>query len=854
MSKDIYDYSLEEIIGDRFGKYSKYIIQDRALPDVRDGLKPVQRRILYSMFVDGNTFNNPFRKSAKTVGYVIANYHPHGDSSVYEAMVRMSQWWKQSTPLIEMHGNNGSLDNDPPAAMRYTEARLSKISSELLKDIDKNTVNFALNFDDTTEEPTVLPAKFPNILINGAKGIASGYATNIPPHNFNEVVDATIYRIKHPNCNLEDLMKIISGPDFPTGGIVCNKDGIKSAFETGSGQVQIVSKTEILKEKNSIILVITEIPFEVVKSDLVASIDKIRIDKEVDGIIEVRDESDRTGLRIVVEMKKEADYENIINYLMKKTKLSLKYTYNIVAICNKKPLQLGLIDILDYYISHQIDVILRRSNFDLEKSKSRIHIVDGLILAKNNLNEIVEIIRSSKDKSSAKINLINRFKLSEKQAEAIVMLHLYRLTSTEIITLESEKSQLLTSIEGLEEIIENPNVLKRTIVDELSSLSKIYKIKRLSQINGEFIDFSFENKPIIKEEVYISLSRDGYFKRSSIKSFSASDGTLPGYKNGDLILGITQANTADILLVFTDKGNFLYIPVFELMDTKWKEEGKHISHLVSLNGEEKIINAFLVKNFKDGIFIDICSKNGQIKRSKLKDFSVSRYSKAMSCIKLKDNDSVVGVCYSDGDSDFILISKFGKITCYHESCVSVIGYKAAGVKAMKIDSKDEISAFFSITKSLKDNLIVFSNKGDYKVFNPSLLVKSSSRLLKAQELFKYYKSNPQSIISINRGEASNIYYALSTIKDLIEIKMESFKASPIGKSLKNIYKCESNEDIVAVSDLYVPVIDENTPTFEFKEKEIKDENITPNNNNEQKEEKLEKTKKEPTIFDFIDDL
>ncbi len=852
MSKDIYDYSLEEMIGDRFGKYSKYIIQDRALPDVRDGLKPVQRRILYSMFVDGNTFSNPFRKSAKTVGYVIANYHPHGDSSVYEAMVRMSQWWKQSTPLIEMHGNNGSLDNDPPAAMRYTEARLAKISSELLRDIDKNTVNFALNFDDTTEEPTVLPARFPNILINGAKGIASGYATNIPPHNFNEIVDATIYRIKHPNCSLEDLMNIVSGPDFPTGGIVCNRNGIKEAFETGSGQIQIVSKTDIIEEKNSNSLVVTEIPFEVVKSDLVTSIDKIRIDKEVDGIIEVRDESDRNGLRIVVEMKKEADYNNIVNYLMRKTKLSLKYSYNIVAICNKKPVQLGLIDILDYYIMHQIDVVLRRSNFDLDKAKSRIHIVDGLILAKNNLTEVVEIIKNSKDKSSAKLNLSNRFMLSDKQAEAIVMLHLYRLTSTEIITLENEKSQLLESIEKLEEIINNPGILRKTIIDELNELSKAYKIKRSSQINGDFIDFSFENKPIIKEDVYISLSRDGYFKRSSIKSFSASDGILPGYKNGDIILGITQANTADIVLAFTDKGNFLYIPVFELMETKWKEEGKHISHLVSVNGEEKIINAFLIKDFKEGVFIDICSKNGQIKRSKLKDFAVSRYSKAMSCIKLKDNDSLAGVCYSDGDSDFILISKFGKIACYHESHVNVIGNKAAGVRAMKIDSKDEIVAFFSIARSFKDNLITFSNKGDYKIFNPSLIVKNSNRLSRPQELFKYYKSSPQSIVSINKGEIPGVYYALSTTKDLVEIKMESLKATSLGKSLKNIYKCDNNEEIITVSDLYIPVLSENTPTFELEEKSDENDEVVANDSLETEDGKKEE--KEPTIFDFIDDL
>ena len=412
----IYEYSLEEIMGERFGRYSKYIIQDRAIPDVRDGLKPVQRRILYGMYREKNTYDHPYRKSAKSVGVIMGNYHPHGDSSIYDAMVRMSQWWKQNTTYIDMHGNNGSMDGDSPAAMRYTEARLSKISNELLKDLDRNTVVMAPNFDDTELEPTVLPAKFPNLLVNGTMGISAGYATNIPPHNLGEVIDATIKRIDSPNCRLETIMEIVKGPDFPTGGIVEGKEELVKAYTSGRGRIIVKSRTSWEDEKGKLTLAISEIPYEVNKALLVRKIDEIRIDKKIEGMIEVRDESDKDGLRIAIDCKKDANRELILNYLLKNTDLQVTYNFNMVAIVNRCPKQLGIIEMLDAYITHHKEVILRRTEFDLEHAKARYHIVEGLIKCLSILDEVIKTIRASKNKADAKDNLVKEFNFTEKQA------------------------------------------------------------------------------------------------------------------------------------------------------------------------------------------------------------------------------------------------------------------------------------------------------------------------------------------------------------------------------------------------------------------------------------------------------
>ena len=459
--KRIEEYSLEEIMGERFGRYCKTIILDRALPDVRDGLKPVQRRILYGMYKSGNTYDKKYRKSAKAVGEIMGNYHPHGDSSIYDAMVRMSQDWKMATPYIDMHGNNGSMDGDGAAAMRYTEARLSKISNVLLNDINKDTVEMAPNYDDTLMEPVVLPAGFPNLLVNGSTGISAGYATNIPPHNLGEVIDACIKRIDSPNCRLDSILEVMKGPDFPTGGVIEGAKQIKEAYETGKGKIIVRCKYELVKEKGKTSIVITEIPYEVNKANLVKKMNDIRIDKKIEGILDVRDETSRGELRIVVELKKDANTDLIVNYLLKNTDMQISYSFNMIAIAGRRPRQLGVLKILDYFIDHRKEVVRRRTKFDLDHAKDRYHILEGLLKAISILDDVIRVIRASKNKADAIVNLVKEFSFTEKQATAIVMLQLYRLTNTDITDVQNEMRALEDAIKEYELILSNEDELKK---------------------------------------------------------------------------------------------------------------------------------------------------------------------------------------------------------------------------------------------------------------------------------------------------------------------------------------------------------------------------------------------------------
>ena len=544
--KKIYDYSLEEIMGERFGTYSKYIIQDRAIPDVRDGLKPVQRRILFSMYKEKNTFDKPYKKSARAVGDVMGKYHPHGDSSIYEAIVRMSQDWKMKEPFVDMQGNNGSIDGDSAAASRYTEARLSKIAGVMLKDIEKDTVAMAPNYDDTLLEPTVLPAKIPNLLVNGTTGISAGYATNIPPHNLEEVIDATIYRIDNPNSRLETIMNYIKGPDFPTGAIIEGLDGIKSAYEKGKGRIIIKSKAKI--EKNKII--ITEIPYEVNKANLVRKMDEIRIDKKIDGIAEVRDESDKDGLQITVDLKKGANAENILNYFYKNTELQISYNFNMVVIVNRRPMLLGVLGILDAYIAHQREVIKRRTKFDLAHAKARYHIVEGLIKAISILDEVIKVIRASKNRASSITNLVKEFKFTEEQATAIVDMRLYRLSNTDIKALEEEQKKLKQTMQQLEEILSDAKKLDSVIKDELRGIKKEYGTPRKSEIREEITEIKIDTTLTIpKEDVVVVVTNEGYIKRTSQRSYAASNKDDITLKEKDYIIGVYNMNTLDTLLI-----------------------------------------------------------------------------------------------------------------------------------------------------------------------------------------------------------------------------------------------------------------------------------------------------------------
>ena len=685
--KRIQDYALEEIMGDRFGKYAKEIILDRAIPDVRDGLKPVQRRILYAMYKAGNTSDKGYIKCAATVGDVLGKFHPHGDSSVYDAMVRMSQWWKQNHILVDIHGNNGSMDGDGPAAYRYTEARLAKISNELLKDLDKETVSWALNFDDRFLEPTVLPAKFPNLLVNGANGISAGYATNIPPHNLGEIIEATIKRIDSPSCRLETILEIVKGPDFPTGGIVEGKDGIISAFTKGTGKVIVRAKTEFKKEKGKEQIIISEIPFDVNKAALVSKIDSIRIDKKVEGISEVRDETDREGLQIAIDLKTGANKELILNYLFKNTDLQISYNYNMVSIVNRSPKVLGILEILDAYIDHYKDIIIKRTTFELKTYEKEFNIVSGLMKAISILDEVIKVIRGSKNKADAKENLVNKFDFNIEQAEAIVTLQLYRLTNTDIVVLKERAEELQKLIERCHEILSDEGVLKSLMKLELREVKKNYAVPRKTEIKDEITEIKVDLKDMIpKEDVIVVVTNDGYIKKVPMKSFkAATDETT--LKPGDFVRNMFELNTRDYILSFTSLGNYLFIPVHTITECKWKDLGKHISNLIMIKENERIINSFI---FEKGTSLVLTSKEGMIKKVRMEEFEVSRCSKPMTAIKLKDNDELISV-QKEGkktliitDNNYYLLFETGEIP--------EVGPKASGVKGYPIKDNNVISS------------------------------------------------------------------------------------------------------------------------------------------------------------------
>ena len=739
----IFDYTLEDIMGERFGSYSKYIIQDRAIPDARDGLKPVQRRILYSMYKEKNTYDHGYRKSAKTVGDVIGNYHPHGDSSIYDAMVRMSQPWKTRLPYIDMHGNNGSIDGDSPAAYRYTEARLSKISNEMLRDIDKNTVEFAPNFDDTTVEPTVLPARFPALLVYGAQGISAGYATNIPPHNLGEIIEATIYRVDHPDCTLEELMQYVKGPDFPTGAIVEGIDGIKDAYTTGRGKINIKSKYTFEEEKGKLSLVITEIPFETNKALLVKKIDDIRIDKKIDGIVEVRDES-AADVRVVIDLKKTANKELIINYLLKNTDMQISYNFNMVSIVNRRPKLLGLAQALDAFIIHQKDVVKRRTEFDLAHAKARYHIVEGLIKCISILDEVIKVIRASKNKQDAKTNLVKEFEFTEEQAEAIVILQLYRLTNTDVVALENEKASLEKIIKGLSAILGSEEVLKSVMKKDLNDVKENYEAPRITEIKDQITEIKIDTTAMIpKEDVVVLVTKDGYIKRTSFRSYTASNPEDITIKENDYIIGIYEMNTTDTLLLFTTSGNYLHIPVHIIPDLKWKDMPKHVSNIIEMSSEESIVSSIPAYSFESDKNVIIATHDGMIKRSKLKEFKLQRYSKATSCMKLKDNDYVIA-SFLETSPYLFLTTDSGYGLSFKTEEVPVVGVKASGVKGIKL--KDDNLVSVNQYDPEKDEFIsIITEKGTGKRVRLSDF-EVSTRTRRGLQVIREVKTNPYKIL------------------------------------------------------------------------------------------------------------
>ena len=762
--QDIQELNLEDVMGDRFGRYSKYIIQDRALPDIRDGLKPVQRRILYAMSIDGNTSDKQFRKSAKTVGNVIGNFHPHGDSSVYEAMVRMSQDWKLRDVLIEMHGNNGSMDGDPAAAMRYTEARLSKISEELLRDLDKQTVEFVLNFDDTEEEPTVLPARYPNLLVNGATGISAGYATEIPTHNLGEVIDATIHAIDHPKATVKELMQFVKGPDFPTGGIIQGIEELEQAYETGRGKVVIRSKTKIepIKGGKSQII-ISEIPYEVNKALLVKKIDEIRLNKKIDGIAEVRDESDRTGLQIVVELKKEANAEGILNYLLKNTDLQVNYNFNMVAIDERRPVQAGLKTILTSYINFQKEVITRRTQYDLKKAQDRLHIVDGLMKALSILDEVIALIRNSKDKKHAKERLVETYDFTMIQAEAIVSLQLYRLTNTDITILQNEKLDLNEQIATFLSILKSEKTLLQVMKSELRDLKKKYATPRLTQIQAEIEEIKIETEVLVtEEEVYVVATKQGYYKRVSPRSFASSAPEENGMREGDEVILCQKASTLDNLILFTSKGNYLHLPVHEIPEAKWKDVGNHLSQSISLGSNELILSGFIKAKDSDDSYKDwtvvFFTKEGLVKQTLFNEFTTYRgyKTRTSNAMKLKTTtDEVVKVVVTNSEGlEVFIVTHCGFGLRYELSEIPVVGTVASGVKAINLRKEDYVAG--AMVYSLEHKVVsafLVTQRGAVKRFNVleiSMLTRAKRGLMVLREL----KAKPHRVVFMD-GEISS---------------------------------------------------------------------------------------------------
>ena len=835
----INDFALEEIMGERFGRYAKYIIQDRALPDVRDGLKPVQRRILYSMYKDKNTYDKETRKSAKTVGNVIGNYHPHGDTSVYDAMVRLSQKWKQRVILVDMQGNNGSIDGDGPAAMRYTEAKLAKISNILLEDIEKDSVEMALTFDDYSYEPTVLPAYFPNLLVNGSTGISAGYATNIPPHNLGEVIDATIKRIDSPNCRLDTIMDIVKGPDFPTGGIVEGKDALIKAYTTGKGKVVVKARYSFESVKGKEQIVITEIPYDTLKCNIIRKIEEIRLDKKIDGIVEVRDESDKNDeLRIVIDLKKDANKDLIINYLLKNTDLQTNYTFNMVAIVNKTPKTLGILEMLDAFIAHNKEVVTKRTKFDLDVDLKKIHIIEGFIKALDILDEVIKTIRKSKNKTDAIENLMHEYEFTKAQAEAIVMMQLYKLTNTDVTELKNEFDALTKEIAYFREILSSEEKLMGVIKDKLRSIKKEFADSRRTTIKDEVSEIKIDTLDMIsKEDFIVCISNNGYVKKVSLKSYNMTNNEYPGVRENDYIEGFYKINNIDTILLFTNLGNYLFLPVREIQEAKYKDIGSHISNYIKVSDGEKIVKSIGVAKFDDTV-ITAFTKLGMVKRMLLKDFEVSRYTKPITMFKLKDNDELISINKNDGE-ETLVITKEGNALKYNTSEIPVVGLRTSGVKSINLNDNDEVISAFVVSNS-KEYVTLFTDRNTAKRVKIDEIAKTTrakkgssiikSPKTKTYNLFKGFNTSSKTIFGILDGD---IGYMKSSD---INIMDKQSVGSTITK--KNI------EDIFVVTKLKeIKVNNEES-------KEIKAEKQEETNTEEVKKE----TKSQLTMSDFFEEF
>ncbi len=676
-----------------FISYAMAVIINRALPDVRDGLKPVHRRILYSMSELNLFADKPYRKSARIVGDVLGKYHPHGDSAVYESMVRMAQDFSTRYLLVDGHGNFGSVDGDGAAAMRYTEARLSKISGELLRDIDKNTVDFYPNFDETLEQPSCLPARFPNLLVNGTGGIAVGMATNIPPHNMGDTIDACIALIDNPEIEIDRLIEIIKGPDFPTGGIILGYSGIKSAYRTGRGRIRVRAKTEIetYKEDRQRI-VVTEIPYQVNKANLIEKIASLVQEKKIDGISDLRDESDKNGMRIVIELKKNANANVTLNRLYKHTQMQDTFGVIMIALVDGEPKLLNLKEILEKYIEHQIDVITRRTKFDLEKAKKRAHILEGLLIALDNIDEIIKLIKSSKDANEAREALIERFGLTEVQAQAILDMRLQRLTGLERDKIENEYHELMAKIEYLEKILATPQMILDIIKKELLEIKEKYSDERRTQITFDEEEIDVDEL-IEQEDMVVTLTHYGYIKRVSSETYKAQRRGGKGItglqtREEDFVENVFVTSTHSQLLFFTNKGKVYIKKCYQLPEAGRQAKGSAIVNLLSLESDERVSAVFPVDTFEDGNLV-LITKHGSIKKTKMSEYSNIRQS-GLIALGLREGDELMAVLQTSGDDHIIVGTHQGMAITFHENDVREMGRTAMGVRAISLREDDSV--------------------------------------------------------------------------------------------------------------------------------------------------------------------
>ncbi|MEJ5185693.1 MAG: DNA gyrase subunit A, partial [Candidatus Geothermincolales bacterium] len=693
--------------------YAMSVIVGRALPDVRDGLKPVHRRILYGMYEQGLTPNKPYRKSARVVGDVMGKYHPHGDAAIYETLVRMAQDFSCRYELVDGHGNFGSVDGDSPAAMRYTEARLSPISMELLRDIEKDTVDFVPNYDGSLKEPTVLPSRFPNLLANGSSGIAVGMATNIPPHNLAELIDATVALIRDPDLTVNDLMKYVQGPDFPTGGMILGTDGIRDAYTTGKGTVKVRGRAHIETSKSGrASIVITEIPYMVNKARLVEKIAELVRDKKVEDISDLRDESDRTGMRLVVELKKDAVPQVVLNQLYKHTQLQDSFGVNMLALVDGVPRVLNLKEALQHYIDHQVTVVTRRTKFDLDRAEKRAHILEGLLVALANLDRVIALIRGSKTVQEAREGLMNEFALSEEQAQAILDMRLQRLTAMEREKVKEEHGELLKEIARLREILADENKLKGIIIEELEEIKEKFGDPRRTQIVPDYREIDIEDL-IAREEVVVIITHDGYIKRIPIATYRTQrrggKGTLGmNLKEGDFVEHLFVASTHHFVHFFTNKGKSYRLKVYEIPEGSRTSRGQALVNLLPIQGEEKICSIIAAGEYSEDLYLVMVTRNGMIKKTPFTAYDSPRKD-GIIAINLAEGDEVIDTRLTDGNKDLVLVTRRGQAIRFPETDCRPMGRDTMGVRGISLDPGDEVIAMGIADEDA--DLLVVSERG-----------------------------------------------------------------------------------------------------------------------------------------------